>query len=433
MQVTTVACKLEVSSEVALEIDATLEAFAAACTWINANTPPKLTNRTAMQQLVYSSVREQFGLSSNLAIQAVRRVCANRKTARDRGKEVKGFAPTSAGYDARIFSFCERNWTVSLKLLHRRQKFKLLIGNFQRGKLKGQVPTSATLVKRHKGDYYININLDNETPNPSNTDKVLGIDLGRTDIAHTSEGDNWSGKQITQIRDHYSKLRAVLQKKAVQRGLGASPHERLHQEASTGTRSSRRRCRQLLRRLSGKEKRFQAWINHNISRQLVNKAAANNQAIALEDLTGIRERTNTQWRGRTERRRSNSWAFYQLRSFLLYKACLKGVKIVFVNPAYTSRTCAKCFYIHPDPDKSYRSGKRFACGNCGNKCDADRNGSEMIAALGRTINAPRGSYLACELKLKDVRYLQLSLDLSTGLLKTPTRYAEVGVVYSLEF
>ncbi|MGL5807975.1 MAG: RNA-guided endonuclease InsQ/TnpB family protein [Xenococcaceae cyanobacterium] len=389
MQVTTVACKLEALPEVALEIDATLEAFAAACTWINANTPPKLTNRTAMQQLVYAQVREQFGLSSNLAIQAVRRVCSNRKTARDRGKEVKGFAPTSAGYDARIFSFCEKNWTVSLKLLHSRQKFKLLIGNFQRGKLKGQVPTSATLVKRHKGDYYININLDNETPTPPSTDKVLGVDLGRSDIAHTSEGDNWSGKQITQIRDCYSKLRAVLQKKA-----------------STGTRSSRRRCRQLLRRLSGKEKRFQAWTNHNISRQLVSLAATNNQVIALEDLTGIRERTNTQWRGRTERRRSNSWAFYQLRSFLLYKACLKGVAIIFVNPAYTSRTCAKCFHIHPDPDKSYRSGKRFSCGHCGSKSDADLNGAEMIAAIGATINSPGGSYLACSLKRSDVRYLQ---------------------------
>lgn len=134
---------------------------------------------------------------------------------------------------------------------------------------------SATLVKRKSGAYYIHINLENETPTSSDTDKVLGVDLGRTDIAHTSEGDNWSGKQITQVRDHYAKLRAVLQKKA-----------------STGTRSSRRRCRQLLRRFCGKQKRFQAWTNHNISRQLVHKAATNNQAIALEDLTGIRELTN---------------------------------------------------------------------------------------------------------------------------------------------
>jgi IS605 OrfB family transposase len=389
MQVTTVACKLEVSKEVAREIDATLEAFAIACTWINANTPPKLTNRTAMQQLVYQHVREQFGLSANLAIQAVRRVCANRKTAKDRGKEVKGFAPTSAGYDARIFSFCEKNWTVSLKLLHSRQKFKLLIGNFQRGKLKGKSPTSAILVKRRSGAYYLHINLDNETPLPNTTDKVLGVDLGRSDIAHTSEGDNWSGKQITQIRDHYAKLRAILQKKA-----------------SKGTRSSRRRCRQLLKRLSGKEKRFQSWANHNISRQLVDKAAANNQAIALEDLTGIRERTNQQRRGRTERRRSNSWAFYQLRQFLFYKACLKGVAILLVNPAYTSRTCAKCLHIHPDPDKSYRSRKRFSCGNCGNKCDSDRNGAEMIAALGRSINTPGDSYLACSLRRRNVSYFQ---------------------------
>jgi len=38
--------------------------------------------------------------------------------------------------------------------------------------------------------------------------------LGRTDIAHTSEGDNWNGQQLNRVRDHYSKLRAALQRKA---------------------------------------------------------------------------------------------------------------------------------------------------------------------------------------------------------------------------
>lgn len=134
------------------------------------------------------------------------------------------------------------------------------------------------------------------------------------------------------------------------------------------------------------------------------KAAANNQSIALEDLTGIKKRTNQQRRGRTERRRSNSWAFFQLRQFLLYKAILKGIAIVFVNPAYTARTCVKCLHIHLAPEKSYRNGKSFACGHCGNKSDADRNASEMIAALGRTINATGGSGLSCSLKTGEVRY-----------------------------
>ncbi|MEQ9541641.1 MAG: hypothetical protein RIU46_33105, partial [Deltaproteobacteria bacterium] len=43
---------------------------------------------------------------------------------------------------------------------------------------------------------------------------VIGLDLGRTDVAVTSEGESFSGKQITQVRDQYSRARASLQKKA---------------------------------------------------------------------------------------------------------------------------------------------------------------------------------------------------------------------------
>jgi len=78
--------------------------------------------------------------------------------------------------------------------------------------------------------------------------------LGRTDIAVTSEGDKFSGKEIT------------------------------------------------------------------ISYRIVTSAQGKNQIIALEDLTGIRDRTNMQPRSKQERRLSNSWAFFQLRQFLVYKA-----------------------------------------------------------------------------------------------------------------
>jgi putative transposase len=391
----TVACKIEASNTLPKEIDETMLVFASACDWVNSNTPEKMTNKTAMQSLVYSEVRANFGLSSNLAIQAIRRVCANRKTAFQKGKKVKEFSPTSVSYDARIFSFRQEDWTVSLKLLSSRQRFKLLIGNYQIGLLKGKSPTSATLVKRKNGDYYIHITLDEPTNPIKETDKVLGVDLGRTDIATTSEGESWSGKQITDKRNHYAKLRAVLQRKATK-----------------GTRSTRRRCRQLLARLSGKEKRFQKHINHEISRQLVNNAVANKQAIAIEDLTGIRERTNKNPRSKKDKRLGNNWAFYQLRQFLVYKCILAGVKLILVNPAYTSQTCHKCLAIGD------RKGKKFSCSRCGNKCDADYNGAKNIEALGRIINTPGGSGLSCKLKT-DVQYIQLSLFDNLGLLKTP--------------
>ncbi|PSF35437.1 transposase [Aphanothece hegewaldii CCALA 016] len=395
VQTITIACKMKVSSDLAKDIDDTLLTFAVACDWINQNTPAKLTNKQAMQSLVYQDVRAKFGLSSNLAIQAVRRVCYNRKTAKQKGKTVKEFSPTSISYDARIFSFRESDWTVSLKLLHKRHKFELLIGNYQRGILKGTEPTSATLVKRKNGHYYIHINLDKPVPKLIETDDVIGADFGRTDICVTSVGDYWSGKQITDLRNHYAILRAVFQKKALK-----------------GTRSTRRRCRQLQQRLSGKEKRFQKHINHVISRKLVNNAVANKKAIAIEDLTGIRERTNQNPRSKKDKRLGNNWAFYQLRQYLTYKCLLAGVKLILVNPAYTSQTCHKCFVIGD------RNGKRFTCSSCGS-FDADWNGSKNIAALGSLINRPRGTGLSCEIKRK-VQYIQLTLFDALGLPKTPS-------------
>ena len=418
-QAITVACKLKAPVKFVPEMDKTLETFAAACEWVNANTQLELTNKTKMQKLVYNDVRLLFGLSANLAIQALRRVCANRKTARQKKRNVRKFSATSVSYDARIFSFREFDYTVSLKLLENRVRFELDIGNYQRGILKGQNPKSATLVKRKNGDYYIHINIDNEIPETIDTTEVLGVDLGRTDIAHTSDKENWSGQQLDKIRNKYAWLRKVLQKKA-----------------SLGTRSSRRRCRQLQKRLSGKEKRFQKHVNHEISRQLVNNAVASKRAISLEDLTGIRERTNQQPRNKQERRKSNNWAFYQLRQFLTYKCLLAGVPLLLVTPAYTSKSCYKCGHI------GNRSGKRFSCVNpdCRNKCDPDYQGAKNIArlakaslvaeattarsagCLGRSINLPGGSDLFCRLKTGNVEYFQLSLfgdDL--GLLKTRSK------------
>lgn len=379
-QVLTVSCKLQVTPEQSAKIDGTLQAFAAACGYVNETVQPTLMNELAIQSLVYHDVRARFGLSAQLAIHAIRRVSGNRKTAKKDSKPVGSFAPTSATYDARTFSFREKDWTVSLTTIDGRERFPLAIGNYQIGLLKGQKPKTATLCKRKDGSYYLNIQLESTPPEPEKTSKVLGCDLGRTDIVVTSEEDKFSGKEITKVRNHYANLRANIQ-----------------QKATRGTRSTRRRCRELLKRLSGKEKRFQELVNHTISHRLVTRAKSSNQAIALEDLTGIRERTNQLPRSKKERRLSNSWAFFQLRQFLIYKAIKHGVNLVFIDPRYTSQTCHNCNHIHPVRGESYRSGKKFSCGHCGWVGDADYNGAKNISALGVLVNAPEGSGLSCSL------------------------------------
>ena len=387
-QVLTVSCKLKASQSQAAKLDATLEAFGQALNWVNQNTPEKVANAVKLQSLCYREIRARFGLSSNLAQQVCRRLAGARKVAQQKNRPVKAFKRGFATYDARIFSFREKDWTVSLTTVGGRERFELVIGRYQREQLAGSNPKSATLVKRKDGSYSIQICVEAEPSPPQRTGRVLGVDLGRTDIAHTSEGGNWNGQQLNKVRDHHSRLKAVLQRKA-----------------SEGTRSSRRRCRQLLQRLSGKERRFQSrqrcvaktWVNHRISKAIVSRAKATNSAIALEDLTGIRKRVNQQPRSKAERRRANSWAFYQLRQFLEYKARAAGVSLILVPPAYTSQTCHKCLHIHPDPAQSYRSGKSFKCGHCGWEGDADLNGANVIALLGAVVNQPRGSGLFCSL------------------------------------
>ena len=328
-------------------------------------------------------------MSANLAVRACARVGANRKTAKQKNKPVKAFKPTSADYDARIFAFREKDWSVSLTLVGGREHIPIIASNYQIGKLKGTKPTSAQLCKHRDGNYYIHIQVKDEAPKVIKSNNVIGVDFGRTDIAVTSDNKKWSGKEIRDVRDKYSKLRANLQKRA-----------------KRGTRSSRRRCRQLLKRLSGREKRFQRHINHVISKTIVLSAKQSNSIVAIENLTGIRERTNTQPRTKTERRRSNSWAFYQLRTFLEYKGLINGVEILPVSPRYSSQTCHKCMHL------GLRSGKRFKCTNsgCSWHGDADENASYNLSIIGGVVSLLRGSdCLSCE----------LSFD-SSGLLKYPS-------------
>jgi len=370
MQTISVKCKLQVPVELRNEIDRTLLWFAEACHQIyEVAKREKCWNTTKLHHKVYKPVREATGLKANHVCQAIRRVIGNAASV----KQVHKFRPTSINLDVRTFQYIEDLQTVGITLMCGRVKFKLSIGNYQLALLKGQAPTAATLNKTKRGDYYINVCVKGPTNPTGQRLKVVGVDLGRRDIATTSTGKSWSGKQIQSIRDRYSFVRANVQSKR--------------------TRSSRR----LLRRLSGREQRFQKWLNHNISKQLVQEAKQIGADLAFEDLTNIRESLNQKPRSKTERRRTNNWAFYQLRLFVGYKANIAGVKVVFVPPAYTSQT-SRCGHIHPVKGKSYRNGKVFKCGHCGFEHDADINAANNIAALGKSVSLPESPGMSCQLE-----------------------------------
>jgi putative transposase len=121
----------------------------------------------------------------------------------------------------------------------------------------------------------------------------------------------------------------------------------------------------------------------------VKKAAVSCKALALEDLTGIRERVTVRHEHRYER---HSWAFYQLRAFLSYKAAWAGVPLHLVDPRNTSRTCSACGH---GEKANRKSQAEFSCQRCGFTLNADYNAAINISRKERVaVNRPLAATLA---------------------------------------
>jgi IS605 OrfB family transposase len=343
----TICCKLNPTPEQAMEIDVTLGTFAAACNHI-ADIARTLatTNKVEVQKACYRDVRDIFGLSANLTVRAIARTCIALKVPQKRGSS---FAPTSTDYDARIFSFREADWTFSLTLLHGRTRFVGVLGDFQRETLSGAHPTSATLVKRHDGEYFLHVQVKEDAPEPITATDFLGVDLGIAKIATDSDGTPYSGKPVDNVRRKHN-----LQRKRLQR---------------RNTKGAKKK----LKRIAGKESRFRRHENHVISKRIVETAKRTGRGIAVEELTGIRERIRA--RGCDARNRLSGWAFHQLRGFIDYKALAAGVPVVAVDPRNTSRTCSRCGHCAKGNRKSQEA---FVCLHCGFSCNADWNAALNI-------------------------------------------------------
>ncbi len=351
MQTITVKCKLTLSDDQREAIDKTLVAFAnAANDAIAVGRQMVSTSNVRIHGKCYYAIRTAHGLSANLAVRAIARAAGILKVKARKHSTVKA---TSIDYDARIFSF--REGSLSLSTVEGRLKgVGLSMGDYQKKLLQGQKPTSAVVWKTRQSDYYIGIHIQVETP-PSNLDKDhawLGVDLGIVEIATTSEGDAYSGSLVDRVRARYFKTRRSLQSK--------------------GTRSTRL----LLRRLSGKERRFQSWHNHTVSKRIVARAKAGGLGLRLEDLTGIRDGIKVR---RSQRRRHHAWAFYPLKRFIAYKAAIAGVPVERVDPRYTSRTCSQCGHCEKANRKSQ---SEFVCKHCQYCANADVNAAINIAAGG---------------------------------------------------
>ncbi len=131
---------------------------------------------------------------------------------------------------------------------------------------------------------------------------------------------------------------------------------------------------------SRREKERVSQALHRVSTLIVEKARANNEAIVLERLKGIRY---THQKGNGERtarrRRIAQWPFRMVQSYIEYKAGWAGVPIEYVSPSYTSKTCHVCGFINKKLQITDRS---WLC-PCGAMLDRDLNAAINIERRGK--------------------------------------------------
>jgi len=344
--VKTVKCMLQVKVEEAAALMETLFKFATACNEIlYISQENHTTNKVKLQRLCYYEIKERYNLHANLVIRAIARVAEASK--KRKGNEPRKFNYTSINLDARTFSFIEKTEQVSISVIGGRLKLKLNISDFQRSLLTGQKPTSAVLCyNKQKKVFYINIVINQKVPCPPNTGNVIGIDRGIYNLATTSTGMKFSGRQAMHLRKHYSKLRQSLQSK--------------------GTKGTKR----LLKRLSSKEQRTIRDINHKISKTIV-QTCEPGDVIVMENLKYIRDRIRV---ARKQKQIQHSWAFGKLGDFIEYKATEKGINVAYVDPRHTSQKCPLCGCI----SKNNRHKHLFKCTSCGYIANADLNACRNI-------------------------------------------------------
>ncbi|MGC9536166.1 RNA-guided endonuclease InsQ/TnpB family protein [Streptomyces sp. UG1] len=351
-------------------LEATLYACNEAANWASGVAFEKdVKSNFALREHTYGEIKARWGLGAQAAQHVIKKTCdayatlkanlragnlGRRGSKRYRRAVEKpvAFRPEGAQpYDDRMLS-----WQID----RRRVSIWTVAGRIKDVAFTASPEQLATLALYRRGEsdllwrdgmWFLNSTCDVPEA-PLNTDPVdfLGLDLGIVNIATTSDGETMAGRELNRIRVRERALRKKLQKK--------------------NTPSAKRRLKKRRR----KEARRAKDINHKIAKHVVAEAERTGRGIALEDLTGIRERVRLR---KPQRATHSSWAFAQLGQFIAYKARRAGVPVLHVDPAYTSRTCAECGHI----DKANRvSQARFACRNCGFVDHADRNGSRNIRA-----------------------------------------------------
>lgn len=349
---TTITAKIQiyVQEQQTQSLITTTQAYQRGCNFLSEKVfTSKELNQAKLNNLYYKDLRKLFGLKSQMAQSVMRTVISRYKAIKSNGHNWSLIRFKRPQYNLvwnRDYSINKNLFSVNT--LDGRLKFRFELKGMERFFQEDWKFGTARLIFKHK-KWFLHIPMTKEMPNLALKDvqNVVGIDLGINFLATTYDSKNkttfYTGRKVKHNRGKYKSLRKQLQ---------------LRRTSS---------ARKLLKKVGSRENRYVTDINHQVTKALVNRHPRGTLFV-IEDLSGVRKITEkVHVRGRYI---SVSWAFYQFRQMLEYKAQLNGQKVIAVNPKYTSQTCPKCTHI----EKANRNKKThiFFCQNCQYASNDDR-------------------------------------------------------------
>lgn len=194
---------------------------------------------------------------------------------------------------------------------------------------------------------------------------IVGVDIGIAIPAVCGLNTNdYSRKYIGSVNDFMRiKTKIQHQKNRLQTNL----------KMAKGGHGRKRKLK-AMDKFTDYERNWVQSYNHYVSKQIINFALKNKaKYINIEDLSGITK-------GKNVNKFLKGWSYYQLQSFIIYKANKYGIEVRKIDSHYTSQTCSCCGYVdEKNRPKNEKGQSYFKCLKCGHEENADFNAAKNIA------------------------------------------------------
>ena len=225
-----------------------------------------------------------------------------------------------------------------------------------------------TVERDHTNKWYISFQVEFDPVELAKTGKVVGVDVGLTDLAVYSDGfksGRFLEKELTDKIDRaqsiYSKRRNYAEVKIAMDNRNKVINPRTMSDFSNVEKARVTKAK-LQKHLVNKRKDFLHKLTTDLVRQY--------DIIVIEDIKAKKMMRNNH----LAKSIANA-AWREFRLMLEYKCRWYGKRLIAVSPNYTSQECSNC---HHNSGKKTLNIREWTCSNCNALHDRDINAAKNI-------------------------------------------------------